>query len=381
MIGTQAQSNAAGITRSWAQISINAWESYKENYIFCGANCGNNLGLVFDPLANYHAVSEGVGYGMLLAVLHDDQETFDVVFSAAREVLRDSRTGLYHWRADNQGNIIGYGSATDADFDIAMALIFADQKVQAGEWADSILMDYRGSASELLDDIWTHAIVNGQYIKPGNNYSGGGREIVNLSYFSPAWFRLYDEFLGRIQWSQLIDTGYEMLYATDGASLGLTPDWSTADGEPAYEYCDEHDLGIEICRYEMRYDGIRALWRIGLDCIWFDDLRACEWMRRGAVFINSLGTNDFARMYNMQGGTVVDYEDEAMIGMWLFVAIAEEDTALQSRLEWDLYNFATQYGSVGFLSQRDSYYFNQSLALFSLTYLADRYVNVRRNVP
>lgn len=377
----EAQNNMAGITRSWVGISNNAWERYKQNYIFCGENCGNDLGLVFDPLADYHAVSEGIGYGMLLAVFHDDQETFDIIFNAARKTMRDLETGLYHWRVDNEGKIIGYGSATDADLDIAMALIFASYRVDDGLWEDSILMDYRGSASELLDNIWTHTIINGRYIKPGNNYGGGGQDIVNLSYFSPAWFRLYDDFLGRNQWTQLIDTGYEMLYATDGSALGLTPDWSTADGQPAFDYCDEHGQSREICRYEMRYDGIRALWRIGLDCLWFTDVRACEWVKRGTIFINSLGASDFARMYDMQGQTIVDYDDEAMISMWLFAAIANENDTLQSRLEWELYNFATQNGTIAFLSQRDRYYFNQSLALFTITYLADSYVNVRRNAP
>lgn len=370
-----------GITRSWIGISDNAWERYKQNYIFCGADCGDNLGLVFDPLSGYYAVSEGIGYGMLLAVFHDDQETFDIIYDAARRIMRDDKTGLYHWRVDNQGNIVGFGSATDADFDIAMALIFASNNVEQGNWEDSILMDYSGSAKELLDDLWTHTIVNGQYIKPGDKFSGGGQEIVNLSYFSPAWFRLYDEFIGRNQWKQLIDTGYEMLYATDGSNLGLAPDWSTADGQPAYDYCDRHGQAREICSYEMRYDAIRVLWRIGLDCLWFDDLRACEWAKRSTTFVSSLGANDFARMYNMQGQTIVDYRDEAMLSMWLFVALANQDTTLQSRIEWGIYNFATQNGSVGFLSQRDNYYFNQSLALFAITYLADGYVNSYRNIP
>jgi len=370
-----------GTTRNWSDISASAWARYKQNYIFCGANCGNNLGLVFDPLSGYYAVSEGVGYGLLLAVLHDDQDTFDLIYDSARRIMRDDETGLYHWRIDSNGTIVGFGSATDADFDIAMALIFADQRVRVGVWQDSILMDYRGGATELLDNIWTHSIVNGRYIKPGNNYGGGGQAIVNLSYFSPAWFRLYDDFIGRNQWKQLIDTGYEMLYATDGNGLGLAPDWSTANGEPAYEYCEEHELGDDICSYEMGYDAIRVLWRIGLDCLWFDDLRACDWIKQGTTFINSLNASNFARMYNMQGVTTVDYQDEAMLGMWLFSAIANGDTALQTRLEYDLYNFATQNGATGFLHHRDPYYFNQSLALFAIIYLADGYGNIERNIP
>lgn len=363
----------------WTAISRQLWEKYKSNYIFCGDNCGDNLGLVFDPLSDYHAVSEGVGYGMLLSVIFDDQATFDVIYQAAQGVLYDPETGLHHWRVDRDGNIVGQGSATDAELDMAMALIFADQHVSQGRWTQPDTVDYGQSARDLLDAVWTQEVVDGKYLKPGNLFSGEGHDIVNLSYFTPAWFRLYDEFLEEDKWVQLIEPGYQSLMATEGAGMGLAPDWSTFDGEPAFDYCDRYGRPRESCRYEMRYDAIRVPWRIGLDCLWFGDDRACGWSRRSAEFLNTLNEPDFARMYDMQGNAVVDYRDEAMLGMWLFAALASEDKELQNRLEWDLYNFATRDLTDGFLTGRDSYYYNRSLILFSISYLSNGYDNIPRN--
>lgn len=363
----------------WTAMSRQIWEKYKSNYIFCGENCGDNRGLVFDPLSDYHAVSEGVGYGMLLAVIFDDRVTFDVIYQATQQVLYDPDTGLHHWRVDRDGNIVGQGSATDAELDIAMALIFADKHVKDGRWTPSETVDYGQSARDLLDAVWTYEVVDGTYLKPGNLFSGGGRDIVNLSYFTPAWFRLYDAFLEEEKWSQLIEPGYEALMATDGAGSGLAPDWSTFDGQPAFDYCDRYGRSRESCRYEMRYDAIRVPWRIGLDCLWFGDDRACGWSRRGAAFLNTRNEPDFARMYDMQGNPVVEYRDEAMLGMWIFSALAGDDNELQNRMEWDLYNLATRDLSNGFFTGREAYYYNQSLALFTISYLANKYVNAPRN--
>lgn len=352
----------------WRSLAQRTWEKYKANYIYCGSNCMNNAGLVFDPLSNYHAVSEGVGYGMLLAVFFDDQQTFNDVFRAADRILFDETTGLHNWRVDNRGNIVGRGSATDAELDIAMALILADDLVRQGKWDAVSNLSYGDEARALLDSIWTLEVVDGKFLKPGDLFQGNGQDILNLSYFAPAWFRLYDQFLGENRWVNLIDAGYQALNATEGSAMGLAPDWSTFEGEPAFEYCDRYGRSRESCRYEMFYDGIRVPWRIGMDCILFGDERACAWSQRSSDFLNDQSESFFARLYNMKGEIIVDYRDEAMLGMWLFAAIASEDSTLQSRIEWSIYNLATQNGELW--SGRDPYYYNQSLVLFAIHFLA-----------
>lgn len=369
-LGFTLHMNALSIS-DWMTLSDQTWEKYKSNYIYCGENCMNNAGLVFDPLSNYHAVSEGIGYGLLLSTLFDDQQTFDVIYAAANRFLYDETTGLHHWRINNQGEIVGFGSATDAEFDIATALIIADDYVRQGRWQQPIAVDYAYEARALLEAVWTLEVVDGKYIKPGDRFQGNGRDIVNLSYFSPAWFRLYDTFLGEVRWTNLIESGYEALNSTQGSVLGLAPDWSTIEGEPAYDYCDRYGRSRDVCGYEMRYDAIRVPWRIGLDCILYGDERACQWSLRSATFLNEQPESNFARLYNMKGEIVVEYRDEAMLGMWLFSALASNDKDLKTRIEWNIYNLATQDPS-HIWTNREPYYYNQSLVLFAMSYLANR---------
>lgn len=362
-------------TMQWTNYTAATWQGYKDNYIFCGANCGSDTGLVYDPASDYQATSEGVGYGLLMSVMMDDQKTFDTIYEAAHQILLNPENQLFHWRVDASGNITGAGSATDAEQDIAVALIFAQSLVDRAQWTPYTDRPYGERASELIDAIWEHEVVEGRYLRPGDLF-GDGREIINLSYFSPAWYRIFDQFQGTDRWQPVIDQGYESLYATEGSPLGLAPDWSTVDGKPAFEYCERVGRPLEDCAYEMRYEAIRTPWRIGLDCLWFKEDRACEWSRRSVAFLSQRAPGDFARMYTMQGATVVDYQDEAMIGMWLVSSLAADNARVQSQLTLLLLQRGQYALTNGYWGDTFHYYYNQSLAWFGVSLLSGEFRNL-----
>lgn len=365
-------------TLDWDAMVAASWEGYKANYIYCGEACGDNMGLVFDPNMGYQSVSEGIGYGMLMAVMMDDQATFDTIYDAAHAVMLDEQTGLFNWRADNTGAITGFGSATDAELDIAVALIFAQTLVDEGTWEQHAERPYGPRAQGLLDSIYLYEVYDGQYLTPGDDWGGNGQAIINLSYFMPAWFRIFDAFEGSDRWYPVIRQGYRSLFSVrNGGRLGLAPDWSTADGKPAFEYCDAEGRPRDACRFEMYYDAIRVPWRIGLDCLWFGDSRACEWSQRSAEFLNSIeNSNDFAVMYDMEGNSIVGYQNELMAGMWVVAALASGDTDLQLRLGDILYGYASSVLDQGYWGGSPQYYFNQSLAWFGASLLSGDFRNL-----
>lgn len=361
--------------RSWGAVVSSTYLAYRQNYIFCGENCGDNLGLVFDPSTGYTAVSEGVGYGLLMAVMMDDPYTFDVIYDAAHRVMLDEATSLFHWRADNSGSVMDVYAATDADLDIALALIFAQRRVDRGEWPQHSQRPYGDRARALLDAIYTHHIASRQYLTPGTLPGFDGINLVNLSYFAPAWFRVFNAFEGSDRWDPVIDQGYETLYTQKGAPLGLAPDWSSVDGQPALDHCSEFNIALENCQYQMGYDAIRVLWRVGLDCLWYDEDRACRFAERSAAFQREQPEAGFARMYDMDGGTIVGYRDEAMIAMWVFAAAAAGDSAMRERLADLLYNLGDPVGN-GHWNLTPDQYFNQSLAWFAAAYISGDFRNL-----
>jgi len=73
--------------------------------------------------------SEGTAYGMILAVAMDDQALFDDLWRYEQHFL--DANGLMNWEIDPQGNGPtgeGTGAATDADEDMAYALLWADHR-------------------------------------------------------------------------------------------------------------------------------------------------------------------------------------------------------------------------------------------------------------
>src|SRR5690606_11701051 len=85
---------------------------WKENFL-------RSDGGVFSPEDN-RVISEGMGYGMLLAASFGDKAAFDSMWGFVQNNM--SCSGLMSWIGDGGGC---QGSATDGDADIAYALLLA----------------------------------------------------------------------------------------------------------------------------------------------------------------------------------------------------------------------------------------------------------------
>jgi endo-1,4-beta-D-glucanase Y len=68
-------------------------------------------------------VSEGTAYAMLVAAYLSDRSTFDCLWKFAK--LHMDSAGLMNWRIGPDGSLWGNGGATDADADMAFALLVA----------------------------------------------------------------------------------------------------------------------------------------------------------------------------------------------------------------------------------------------------------------
>jgi len=79
-----------------------------------------------DGVAN-STVSEGIAYGMIIAVLCDQQALFDDLYRYA--LCFENKSGLMDWYIAPDGSRpLAQGAATDSDEDIAWALLMADRQ-------------------------------------------------------------------------------------------------------------------------------------------------------------------------------------------------------------------------------------------------------------
>lgn len=176
--------------------------------------------------------SEGQGYGMLLAVFHDDRDSFDKLWDFTRKVLAVRGDALLAWRYDPAATpaVSDPNNATDGDLLVAWALAEA-----YGRWN---ALAYRESAHEIASDILQETVVQheGQTILlPGaSGFAAKDRDdgpVINLSYWIFPAFAALNEILPDPRWRELADSGFALIEASRFGPKDVPSDWISLAGE------------------------------------------------------------------------------------------------------------------------------------------------------
>jgi endo-1,4-beta-D-glucanase Y len=191
----------------------------------------------------------------------------------------------------------GTGAATDADEDMAWALVMASEQWGGQGSLDKSYLDY---ARQLLADIWTYEIDNDRL--PKNGSSWGSDTSLNISYFAPSHYRVFAEVSGEARWAtSVIDYVYTVIENNLTASLGneqngLVPAWSQANGSPA-----EVGMGQSPLPYTYQYDSCRTPFRIGKDACFSGDQRARDYVAKTSQFFAGIGAPNIVDGYLLNG--------------------------------------------------------------------------------
>ncbi len=239
-------------------------------------------------------VSEGMGYGLLLAVYNDDQAVFDRLWQYTAKYLNGN--GLMDWEIRSDGTVLKTGAASDGDEDIAFALIMADRR-----WGGQGSLDesYLTLGVRMVEAMWDHEVDIGRDYMwwPGDSW--GGDDVTNISYFAPAYFRVFGEVTDNVEgWNAVIDGNYAILERTLNAALGnadngLVPAWSNSQGQPVEAY-----IGAPM---HFQNDSTRTPFRLGQDWCWFGEPRAKAYLDKIASFYASEGVANIVDGYNLDG--------------------------------------------------------------------------------
>ncbi len=258
------------------------WAGYKMKFILAD-------GRVIRPENNNDTVSEGQAYAMLLAVYLNDQNTFDKCFQWTEQNLSRTLPGssayggpdnllAWHWVPGMGIKENKWNSASDADGDYAFALLLAYEK-----WGNS---QYLSKALAVMQDILskeTYAPTNLEqthllYLKPGNwgedvIYSHQGI-VINPSYFSPYWYRKFNQYLSDTRWQMLIDGCYQILQSAAVSiknpnskdifnGVGLMPDWAFVDNSGNVYFREDALKNVDTTL--SGWDAFRTSWRVYFD--------------------------------------------------------------------------------------------------------------------
>jgi endoglucanase len=292
-----------------AELLAQSWTSYRQHFI-------QSDGRTIDPMREQATTSEGQSYSLLRAVWMDDQPTFDRVLSWANDNLRVRGDQLfgYLWgrHADGSWSILDRNVATDADQDIALALIFAARRWNEPRYADQ--------ARAILADLWAKTVVraNGRpYITAGDWAPGQDKPTLNPSYLAPYAYRIFAAADPAHPWAELVDTSYEVLTACSNepldrsSSVGLPPNWCalTKDGGVAAP-----DAG-QMLDTNYGYDAFRTYWRVALDAQWFGERRAYDYLRASGYLRGPWASRSaIATVYRHDGALERSDEDITVYG-------------------------------------------------------------------
>jgi endo-1,4-beta-D-glucanase Y len=265
-----------------------------------------------DGSTSNDTVSEGLGYGMILAVYFGEQTLFDNLYSYVK--LHLNANGLMGWHIDANGNFTttdgGSGAATDADEDIAFALIAAAKK-----WSTSSKFNYANEASTMINNMYSKEVEASTYVlKPGDGW--GGSNVTNPSYFAPAWYRIFASFTGNSGWNSVANKCYDIVNAARNTSTGLVPDWCQANGAAATG--QSHDY---------KYDAIRWQWRAAIDYAWYGESRAQTYVTAIFNFWKNMGIANVKDGYSLTGSLIGQYHNAPFASTSASSAMVTSDRA------------------------------------------------------
>lgn len=258
-----------------------SYYSYKQGYM-------SEDGRIMDSQRGHATTSEGQAYMLLMCLIMEDKETFDLVYKWTKNNLRRNDE-LFSWlwgeSKDGKYKVLDYNSASDADVDIAFALIAAYKR-----WGNE---SYLKEAIPIVQSIWnneTKRIGDHLVLMPGVEQTISEKIEVNPSYFTPNAFRFFQQYDDQHDWNELIDSSYYYLQEiTSKTKTGLPPNWFLIKhGQVVIENSERGDFS---------YDAIRVFWTIYRDYALNGEKRALpilaksdffieEWKKNKTIYVN-----------------------------------------------------------------------------------------------
>jgi len=267
---------------------------------------------------------EGVGWAMIATAYMGDKENFDGIyqFYNASSKLTPRSGGMMSWLVDCNGiyqnSANNEGTAPDGDLDVAFGLVVA-----SWQWGGAYLDSARaaiGRVRQIVNFCGDLAVIAGGY---NGGVWGGGCNYTDMSYYSPAFFRVFADVTGDTVWNKLANDTYTHLERNANAATGLVSDWhSVQDGAPFLR-----EGGAQDKDTYYSYDACRTPWRIALDYLWNGDERAKTWATKITTWAHGQGVSSLKDGYNLDGTpSQQGNAGIAFLGAWAVGAMTHSQT-------------------------------------------------------
>lgn len=279
---------------------IKSWNYYKKIFI-------SDDGRVIDFQRGSVTTSEGQAYAMRRALMMRDKKTFDKTYNWVKNNLQHKYDSLFAWlwgpKEVGPGGEIKYkvmdqNGATDADVEIAVALVLASQVWQQESYMKDALV--------LINDIWrkeTIVIKGERILVAGFNQKMDKYVEVNPSYFMPIGFRIFSEIDDKHNWQELVNSSYRLTnLCIDNIKSGLPPD-------SFYINKVTGQIILVDGKSDFSYDAIRVFYRFFIDYLLTGDSRAEKILSKSKFFIDKWKLEGVFYTNYKQNGEPKDYNE------------------------------------------------------------------------
>jgi endo-1,4-beta-D-glucanase Y len=284
-------------------------------YYPVGSNANGPLAYMPD-INNKDVRSEGMSYGMMIAVQLDKKTEFDALWNWSMTYMYHDNPehptyGFFSWQMDYEGNAMSELPAPDGEEYYAMALYFA-----AGRWGNGTgIYNYKAQADKLLSHMVHRKQITGMVKGRFAREQTVGREVdldhamilfspdsrrnhmTDPSYHLPAFYELWARWgpkQDRAFWYRAALASRDFFQRTTHPKTGLAPNYANFDGTPYKSPFGRSDA--------FRHDAWRTASNWAVDWSWWaKDPRERDLSDRIQAFFESQGIDTYRDQYELDG--------------------------------------------------------------------------------
>ncbi|MGA2269852.1 MAG: glycosyl hydrolase family 8 [Bryobacteraceae bacterium] len=284
-------------------------------YYEAGANANGPLAYLSD-INNKDVRSEGMSYGMMIAVQMNRKAEFDALWNWSRTFMyHDSPAhpayGFFSWSLKPDGTPNSESPAPDGEEYYAMALYFASAR-----WGNGTgIYNYRAAADRLLSDMKNRGAITGPWSRGERTETDGAEfnlehkmvrftpdnrrpDHTDPSYHLPAFYELWARWgpvADRPFWAEAAKVSRDFFQRITNPQTGLAPDYANFDGTPVIS-------GFNRGAANFGPDAWRTAANWSVDWSWWAaDSRERELSNRIQAFFESKGIDTYGNRYTLDG--------------------------------------------------------------------------------
>ncbi|OHB66635.1 MAG: glycoside hydrolase [Planctomycetes bacterium RBG_13_60_9] len=339
--GHTAEEIAAKVDAAFQQLSHGA-PNTQAVYYRAKTNANGPLAYIKDVASN-DVRSEGMSYGMMIAVQLDKKAEFDALWNWARTYMYHEAPdhpgrGYFSWSLSTDGTPGDEMPAPDGEEYFATSLYFA-----AGRWGNGAgVYDYKAAADRLLKDMVHREVITGP-TRRGVRTAGPmfnaeyamvrfspDRDFTDPSYHLPAFYELWARWgpeADRPFWRKAAVASRDFFQRVANPVTALTPDYANFDGTLRGGNRDN-----------FQFDAWRTAMNWSVDWAWWQtDDRERQLSDRLQAFFESKGISTYGNRFTLDGMQLGEDHSPGLVAMNAVASLAATNPRARQFVE-DLWN-------------------------------------------